>query len=176
MGRVQQRVGSNFETALDWRHSLYRGQRLAYVHRNGIKGRFVNKGVFVPDTEKSPPDYVAVIRDPHAVCFFDAKTTENKTRWTLPEKQRHQFHMMQDLAEFGAVCFFLIEARAIECFFLLRVNEDTQVNEKGLPFLVFKKAWTMDHRQVIWVRDYIPDDELNWLKFLKRAWLRANGQ
>jgi recombination protein U len=126
--------GRAFEEALTWIHKEYKSDGRATIFHTKTAGKFVGKNRFIP--LKSLPDYLGVIGPFGKVIAFDAKTTANLNKWKLDGRYTHQYERLLDLSKFGAISFFLVEAREINKLFALRVLENFEVQDQR-PTLFF---------------------------------------
>ncbi len=91
----------------------------------GTKGRAVKRGgelhfIAAP----SLPDFVGTIA-PGIACFFDAKTTSHKSWYARTKAEQGQLAFMRRMAQFGAVCFFLVESQPVEAAYIIPVRSTT---------------------------------------------------
>jgi penicillin-binding protein-related factor A (putative recombinase) len=126
MTRASQAQGRNFEDVLEWVHHEYLLKNRAAIYHNHVAGRFVAKGVFVPDPGKARPDYSGTLAGGISV-HFDAKTLGDMVGWRLSADRLHQYEMLLDQAKMGAIAFFLVECRPMQAVFLLRVHPSIPV-------------------------------------------------
>lgn len=137
--------GKALEEALEFRHNLYRAEGIADIYHERTAGKFVSGGKFVPDPEKSRPDFTGVISPAGRMIAFDAKTVSGKTNrkvsgkaksWILKRERLHQYEALLELDRFGAIAFFLVENRVRNELFLLRIRHAYQVFGE-IPILYF---------------------------------------
>lgn len=105
MSRKAQRVGASFEAAIESLADLIPG---VVIHKQHTKTAFVGPGQVV-SRGKGRPDFMGAAWG--VPILFDAKSTQNKNRLTMPEKRRHQFEEMQTALSAGFVSFYLVEWR-----------------------------------------------------------------
>lgn len=171
--------GKALEEALEYRHNLYRAEGIADIYHERTAGKFVGNGKFVPDTEKSRPDFTGVISPAGARNYpggrfiaFDAKSVSGKElRWRLKKDRAHQFEALASLDRFGAITFFLIENRLRRELFLLRIRFD-DLGSIEVPTIAFDAPYAESELLKIPIEsgdlpDYLP-------KILRSRTLSAN--
>jgi hypothetical protein len=97
------------------------------ARRQGTKCRAVSdvrsgRVMYIP--EASMPDFVGCTPAGRLV-LFDAKSSGHVNTWRLKRGQVHQQDIMARYAQFGALCFFLVEARRHNAVYALRVVHGT---------------------------------------------------
>ena len=154
--------GKALEEALEFQHNLYRADGLADIYHERTAGKFVSGGKFVPDSEKSRPDYTGVISPTGRMIAFDAKSVSGlEKRWRLRKERAHQFAALASLDRFGAISFFLIENRIRKTLFLLRIRFD-DIGSIEAPKVVFDSPYAESELLKIPVKsgelpDYLPE-------------------
>jgi penicillin-binding protein-related factor A (putative recombinase) len=154
--------GKSFEQALEIQHNLYRAAGIADIYHERTAGKFLPGGKFVPDPDKSRPDFTGVIAPGGRMIAFDAKSVSGKAKsWILKKEQEHQYHALLDLDRFGAISFFLVENRLRNELFLLRVRSSYQVFGR-VPILYFKLPYAESELLRIpiepgYLPDYLPE-------------------
>jgi len=138
---ISQEIGSSFEGLVSAQHVEYGMLGKAIAHHNRTVGRFVPGGKFVPDPDGSLPDFTVILKDRPAIIFMDAKSTGNEKRWTLSNRRCHQFEFMLKYSTQVGYChgLFLVECRPRATFYLLKVDEEIELNSRGLPFIRFDR-------------------------------------
>ncbi len=126
--------GRAFEEALDWIHNRYKASGRAIIFRTKVAGRWIGKDKFV--AVKSLPDFMGILPPGGRFFAFDAKSTGNLNKWKLRSRAVHQYRDLCDFDRFGAIAFFLIEAREKEALFVLPVRSEPIVRDHR-PFLIF---------------------------------------
>jgi len=156
--------GKALEEALEFRHNLYRADGLADIYHERTAGKFVSGGKFVPDPEKSRPDFTGVISPTGRMIAFDAKSFSGKPpsskSWILKKERLHQYEALLELDRFGAIAFFLVENRVRNELFLLRIRSAYQVFGE-IPILYFRLPYAESELLKIPVEsgdlpDYLP--------------------
>lgn len=157
--------GKALEEALEFRHNLYRAEGIADIYHERTAGKFVSGGKFVPDPEKSRPDFTGVISPAGRMIAFDAKSVSGKPprskSWILKKERNHQYEALLELDRFGAIAFFLVENRVRNELFLLRIRHAYQVFG-AVPVLYFKLPYAESELLRIPVKsgelpDYLPE-------------------
>lgn len=129
--------GKAFEDALQYQHNIYRGEGLAEIWHERTAGKFVSGGKFVPDPQKSRPDFMGILSPHGRAIAFDAKSVSGeKKQWKLKKERIHQFHDLREISRFGAITFFMIEDRARQILYLRRIRFDDPT--WGIPFIIFE--------------------------------------
>lgn len=172
MGRRSQSAGAVFESLMHFTHSTYRNRGQAMIEHNGVRGEWRSRGKAgrffkaFPKTMQ-PCDYHGAI-DGRFVAF-DAKTTGNKTSWSLGKAGAHQLQHIRQLVEVGgAVGWFAVEVRRLQKMLLRRVFKDTPDGAVRFSFGVF------DEVQVDYQGYLIVDQEngmYDWLPLVRKHWL-----
>jgi len=171
--RESQAYGRNFELLMEEQHAIYRKRDRAVIYHNKVSGRFVAKGVFIPDPGGSRPDYSGTIAPGFSV-HFDVKTMERADArgWRLTRDRIHQYVDLLDQARMGALAFFLVECRPMQAVFLLRVHPNIPV-EDGRPEMTFEQVPTTcyaeSHSFCLSVGD---DGKYDWLSAIDGVWIR----
>lgn len=116
--------GQSFQDALAYMHRAYERDGRAVVLEAGTRAR-ARKGIsgelyFIPGP--SLPDYIAVVSEPPRVVVFDAKSTGDRSGWSLPRKSLHQRDLLSRLAGIGVPAFFLVECRPRGLCYAIRVE------------------------------------------------------
>lgn len=114
--------GRRLETVLDFTHSLYYNTHDVWVSHNGVRGRFLPSGgkpKFIPDPDKSAPDYYGC--DNGKFLAFDAKSTKEEKKWSLDRRSFHQLERLIWIAKAGGIAWFAIESRPTDILWLVRV-------------------------------------------------------
>ena len=100
-GRYAQSIGETWESVIQNETGRYAGLILVKQHpETGFFGRGQAKVVGT-----AWADYICMGKN--FVCTFDAKTTQNKTRLTLPQKTLHQFVKLKLADSVGIPSFYL---------------------------------------------------------------------
>ena len=121
MPKLSQAVGKQFENNCETMHEEYRLLKLGFFWKNEIGSRvFYNQGRLITQKLPSKPDFSGVLTSGRYVTY-DAKSTANKNKWTLPKKNLHQLEHMEKVVAQKGLAFFLLEARHINICFILRV-------------------------------------------------------
>ena len=152
--------GKALEEALEFQHNLYRADGLADIYHERTAGKFVGQGKFVPDPEKSRPDFTGVLSPGGRMIAFDAKSVGVGYGWALKPDRRHQLEALESLDRFGAIAFFLVESRIRNTIFLLRIRNGELGYE--LPRTVFDLPYAESELLKIPVEsgdlpDYLPE-------------------
>ena len=157
--------GKPLEAMLNFAHELYLNRQPdVRVEHNGTRGTFKSrggKGVFVPDVSKSAPDYYGCIGGQFVA--FDAKTTQNKKRWSLHRKSAHQYQSLLDWSKAGAICWFAVEFRLTQTLYLFRVDHR---HEPAMPTLKLPPA--VDLRIITCS---MSDGWYDWLPMVRFGWV-----
>lgn len=157
--------GKALEEALEFQHNLYRADGLANIYHERTAGKFVGRGKFVPDPEKSRPDFTGVISPGGRMIAFDAKSVSGEKRskksWIIKRDRMHQYEALLDLDRFGAISFFLVENRIQKTLFLLRIRSSYQ-SFGEIPILYFALPYAESELLKIPVKsgdlpDYLPE-------------------
>jgi penicillin-binding protein-related factor A (putative recombinase) len=161
--------GKALELSLEYLHNLYRADGLADIYHERTAGKFVGNGKFVPDPEKSRPDFTGVISPVGTRNYpggrfiaFDAKSVSGKElRWRLKKDRAHQFEALASLDHFGAIAFFLIENRIRKTLFLLRIRFD-DLGSIEVPTIAFDAPYAESELLKIPIEsgglpDYLPE-------------------
>jgi recombination protein U len=123
---LPQKTGQAFEDLIELTITLYTNNPDYHFwgKHNHVAGAFHRTGrprpIFSPlPKPQQPVDYTCC--ENGTLIAFDAKTTINKTRWTLNTNFIHQYERLQSISRSNAIAFFMIEQRATSHLFLLRI-------------------------------------------------------
>ncbi|MFI8709963.1 Holliday junction resolvase RecU [Bacillus sp. NPDC077411] len=115
--------GNAFEIAITNSNEVYKNLKIASiikrptpvkVLRTDKTGRIILQSVW---EKKSTVDYDGVYQG--RAVHFEAKSTEETTRFPLDNIKDHQFKHLDLVESMGAICFFLIEfSKSHEIFFV----------------------------------------------------------
>lgn len=113
--------GMAFEMLINLANEMYQRCGVALINKRATpvkvlksKGCQVLKGYY---ESKSTVDYDGIYNGQAIV--FEAKSTENTTRFDLSKIAQHQLDYMEKAEKVGAVCFFLIEFSKDQAIFLV---------------------------------------------------------
>ena len=119
-GRKAQSVGELWEKEIDLRAASLSG--VIFI-KQFPKIKFFGKGV-AKVVGVGWADYIAIGKN---LSFtFDAKTTRNKKKLTLPHDTRHQFTALQNANDVGVPAFYLVHWRDSDMVTVNLVNENSE--------------------------------------------------
>ncbi len=122
MKKHSQKLGADFEKRIRKMHDRYETEGRGCFWPNEVRSRVIRipGGRTKVIQAKSPPDFGGILPGGKYV-LFDAKSVPNVKKWTLPKDKSHQYDLMMRVSRFGALCFFLLEARKKDglCYIIL---------------------------------------------------------
>jgi len=157
--------GMALEAALNFMHEQYaaKGEKVRIRHY-GISGKWFGSKMFVPlPKQEQPPDYHGVIAG--RFVAFDAKQTNNARRWTLDNRYLHQLDRLSFWACGGAVCWFAVEATAVNTLFLRRVLPFTTRDSLSFSFEDLSSPVLLRVMAKGNLYDWLPIVAENWLQY-----------
>lgn len=163
--KISQAIGKRFEDNCEAMHEEYMFRKMGFFWKNEIGSRMVYT-VRGPRTQKLPsrPDFSGVLSSGRYVTY-DAKSTANKTKWTLSKKNLHQQHHMEQIAQYHGLTFFLLEARFVGMCYILRVLPIVEMAISKRVTITFATA-NMDPNII----PFRPaGTKIDWLESLVRA-------
>lgn len=122
-GRQALAHGNALEHRLWFQCEVYKSRGLAKIEKMGTRARAIRvlgKTHFI--AQRSPPDFLGCLIEPHRMLVFDAKSTESDRSWRLHADMHHQAEQLAGWAQAGAITFFAVESRPLEALFLVRVK------------------------------------------------------
>ncbi|PFH75058.1 Holliday junction resolvase RecU [Bacillus nitratireducens] len=116
--------GMAFEKLINLANEMYQREGLALINKRPTpvkvlesKGGCVLNGFY---EAKSTVDYDGVYKG--RAIAFEAKSTENPTRFDLKNIAQHQLDYLEKAERMGAICFFLIEFSKDKSVFLVPLS------------------------------------------------------
>ncbi|MBJ8061032.1 Holliday junction resolvase RecU [Bacillus cereus] len=116
--------GMAFERLINLANEMYQRGRVALINKRPTpvkvlksKGGRVLNGFY---EAKSTVDYDGVYKG--RAIAFEAKSTENATRFVLKNIAQHQLDYLEKAEKMGAICFFLIEFSKDKSIFVVPLS------------------------------------------------------
>ncbi|PDZ06605.1 Holliday junction resolvase RecU [Bacillus cereus] len=116
--------GMAFEKLINLSNEMYQRERVALINKRATpvkvlksKGGRVLNGFY---EAKSTVDYDGVYKG--RAIAFEAKSTENATRFDLKNIAQHQLDYLEKVEKMGAICFFLIEFSKDKAIFVVPLS------------------------------------------------------
>ena len=119
-GKKAKAVGSYFEDMISYSCRLYEDNGIAKIEKQNEPIHYIrslNRGQFIANfAKKSGVDYKGVLKGGKTICF-ECKHTDNNS---IPKArvESHQLQYMNDMANFGALCFVVVSFR-LERFYVI---------------------------------------------------------
>ncbi|PZD95219.1 Holliday junction resolvase RecU [Paenibacillus sambharensis] len=124
--------GMGLETLIEYANAQYAAKGIANIQKIATPWKVVRRGkqiVTAFPEKKSTVDFIGVYEG--RAIAFDAKETENKTRFPLANIEQHQVDFMRAWVANGGVAFFLINFKAHQQIFYLPFGYIDGLNATG---------------------------------------------
>ncbi|TKJ05926.1 Holliday junction resolvase RecU [Bacillus cereus] len=166
--------GMSFELLLNITNRMYKERKIGIFNKRPtpVKVLKTNKlGQILKSCwlEKSTVDYDGVYKG--RAVYFEAKSTEETTRFPLSNIHRHQIDYLADTQAMGAICFFLVEFKVDQIIYFVPISLVTEYYQsmlydggrKSIPRSEFdKRAFRVEQTDRALV-DYLHHvDKIRW--------------
>ncbi|MDZ5607045.1 Holliday junction resolvase RecU [Bacillus pseudomycoides] len=166
--------GMSFELLLNISNRMYKERGIGVFNKRPTPIKVLKtdkKGNITKSCwqEKSTVDYDGVYKG--RAVYFEAKSTEETTRFPLDNIHRHQIDYLEDTQAMGAICFFLIEFKKDKVVYFVPVSLVIEYYQamlydggrKSIPREEFnKRAYIVEHTDRALVDYLFHVDKMKW--------------
>lgn len=139
--------GMGLETLIEYTNAQYANKGIAQIQKIPTSWKIVRQAKRIATAfpeKKSTVDFMGVYGG--RAIAFDAKSTENKTRFPFANVEQHQINFMKKWQNNGGIAFFIIEFTVHKETYLLTLDEFLEMREmsdrESIPYKYFQVMGT----------------------------------
>nr|WP_275667882.1 Holliday junction resolvase RecU [Paenibacillus oryzisoli] len=157
--RAHANRGMGLETLIEYANQQYAAKGIAQIQKVATPWKVVRNGKRIVSAfpeKKSTVDFLGVYKG--MAIAFDAKQTENKTRFPLANIEQHQIDFMIDWEKNGGIAFVIIDFKSHGQIFLMNLQEfviASSLYGSSIPYKHFTQCIREVHHENGIVFDYL---------------------